>query len=1110
MSKIFISHSSTDNAAALAIAKWLAACGWDEYFLDITPSRGLVPGERWQEALKSAADRCEAVLFLISPAWQASRWCLAEFLLAKQIGKTIFGVLVETTPLDALPREMTAEWQLCDLVTGTARQSFQVSQEPTVPETEVSFAEDGLMRLRIGLQRAGLDPASFPWPPQSDPNRAPYRGLKALEPEDAAVFFGRESAMVRCLDALRGSRERGVERLFVILGASGAGKSSFLRAGLWPRLMREDVRFLPLPVIRPERAVISGVTGLAASLETAFRERKAGRSRSVITQALHESGGFDRLLAELQTLATSRISFDTTPPTVVISIDQGEELFGAEGRAEAGRFLDLLAETLSPPEGDGPTAVAARQRALAIVAIRSDSYEHLQTEPRLAQVAPYLFSLPPIARVEFKTVVEGPARRHTEAGKTLTVDPALTERLVNETEGADALPLLAFTLERLFVEHGGDGKLVLEDYEALGGVRGSIEVAVNAAFAEPGRAPVVPADKAARERLLRAGFVPWLARVDPDTEERKRRVARWEEIPPEARSLLERLIEQRLLVRDRRKLEGREDVVVVEVAHEALLRQWPTLTAWLDEDAHALKILDAVQRAASEWAKNRKDGGAGEAWLVHTGERLVAAEALRQRSDFEQLLAAVGQSYLDACRSRDERVGKEREARAEAERIAKERELEQAKALAEAQRQRADEQAAARLRQRRLSWGLFTLLALAAGTTFYAWQKQGEAEEQRGVALEERRSAEGALAATERGLLRAQTAELRAMIERLDMLKASGASEGNASAMENLERERQELLARLDKTTRLHQAKLAESMGFRGNLGWLSKWEGDVGGVRALGTSVMIDPNTDLSTADAATIRRRYEFLLSPDEMAAVLTVVGKKGDAAKTAYEEHRSTLERIRLKPTDVAQLVPEAIEPWWQRLVGKYPQLKKESTPGSVQTALLSLAFNAGTGVVLWDPLSPAIAEENWLGLADLIEVSMDSRAAHLGNFYWNLKKRRVEEANLIRTELKVAGNERSLSGSTTAQADDSRVRVIRVVADVLGLDPESIRDASSLKALGADDVDMLVIAEDIAATFNLKIDGEASKKVTTVADWVSYVRERRNESAAARPETAERQQ
>jgi len=116
MSKIFISHSSVNNAHALAVTKWLKEIGWDDYFLDVEPSRGLAPGARWQEALKRAANRCEAVLFLIYPAWRDSRWCPAEFLLAKQLGKTIFGVLIEPTPFDSIPPEMTAEWQLCNLV----------------------------------------------------------------------------------------------------------------------------------------------------------------------------------------------------------------------------------------------------------------------------------------------------------------------------------------------------------------------------------------------------------------------------------------------------------------------------------------------------------------------------------------------------------------------------------------------------------------------------------------------------------------------------------------------------------------------------------------------------------------------------------------------------------------------------------------------------------------------------------------------------------------------------------------------------------------------------------------------------------------------------------
>src|SRR5512134_1999196 len=100
MSRIFISHSSANNAEALAISQWLSESGWSDHFVDVDPSRGLAAGEAWQAALKSAADRCEAVICLLSPTWAASKWCLAEFLLAKQLGKQIFGVLIEATPLD--------------------------------------------------------------------------------------------------------------------------------------------------------------------------------------------------------------------------------------------------------------------------------------------------------------------------------------------------------------------------------------------------------------------------------------------------------------------------------------------------------------------------------------------------------------------------------------------------------------------------------------------------------------------------------------------------------------------------------------------------------------------------------------------------------------------------------------------------------------------------------------------------------------------------------------------------------------------------------------------------------------------------------------------------
>jgi len=242
VARIFLSRSSGNNADAIALRDWLIGHGWDDLFLDLDPERGLKAGERWQAALKQANERCELMIFLVSPQWRASEWCVAEFLLAKNLNKRIFGVIVDPIPLEKLPVEMTGEWQLVDLTAGTRDHKVTVKPPPGDKTVTVAFAKDGLERLRIGLMQAGLDARYFAWPPEHDPDRAPYRGLEPLEAEDAGIFFGRDGPTIVGLDLLRGMREAPPPRLVVILGASGAGKSSFLRAGLLPRLARESQR----------------------------------------------------------------------------------------------------------------------------------------------------------------------------------------------------------------------------------------------------------------------------------------------------------------------------------------------------------------------------------------------------------------------------------------------------------------------------------------------------------------------------------------------------------------------------------------------------------------------------------------------------------------------------------------------------------------------------------------------------------------------------------------------------------------------------------------------------------------------------------------------------
>ena len=511
MSQIFISHSSANDAEAIALRDWLIAEGWSDLFLDLDPARGIVAGERWERALNEAAKRCEAVIVLVSKAWLASEWCRRELNLARRLNKRIFGLLIEGIAIVDLPREMTSTWQLVSLISGGDHKMFRATL-PDGSEAHVTFSISALRRLKIGLTRAGLDARFFAWPPEDDPDRPPYRGLKPLEAEDAGIFFGREAEIIGALDQLRGLSETLPPRLLIILGASGAGKSSFLRAGLWPRLKRDDRNFLPLPVIRPERAAMSGDGGLVCCLERAFKDLGAPRARADIRAVLEFGADFLRvLLMDLAAKATPPALSEETPsaPTLIFSIDQGEELFQSEGASEAQTFLSLFNEILS---WETPSAIG-------LVTIRSDSYERLQTAAALESIAQQTVSLPPLAKGAYLEVIEGPARRLAETPRALKIEPALSNALLSDIDAGgakDALPLLAFTLERLYVEYGGDGTLSLADYNALGRVRGSIEAAVERALRASDADPTIPRDRNAKLALLRRGLIPWLAGIDPD------------------------------------------------------------------------------------------------------------------------------------------------------------------------------------------------------------------------------------------------------------------------------------------------------------------------------------------------------------------------------------------------------------------------------------------------------------------------------------------------------------------------------------------------------------------------------------------------------------------
>ena len=538
---------------------------------------------------------------------------------------------------------ITSEWQRCDLFPNHR------------PTTEVDIADGGqpvvldsvgLQQLLDGLHTVGIAAEHFPWPPPDDPDRAPYRGWAPLEEADAAVFFGRDPQVLRGLDALHGMRSTGVESLFVVLGPSGTGKSSFLRAGLLPRLRRDDRRFLPMNIVRPERAVLTGQLGLAHSIhqlrsDLGFTQPLLGE----IKNACHPDH-VERLrgwLEEGRQAARARLldaPAEQPAPTLVLPVDQAEELFNADAGPEAPRFLELLASLVEHEAGVTPPMIVA-------VTIRADRYEPLQTALELAGVRRMVFDeLGPLPTAGYAEVITGPARRATQAGQGLTVEPALVERLLTETaQGADALPLLALTLERLYRDFGGDGDMTDAEYESLGGMAQIVQAEVDQFLAAD------PEQRQAQLDMLHDAFIPWLATINPDSDQPMRRLARFDDLPAESRPLIQAMVDKRLLVKD-----IRDGHTVVEVALESLLRQWRDLAAWLRDEAQDLKEADALERAANDW----QTSGHNESWLLE-GTRLAEAETLAAQPGFRDRLDRT-RDFLQASRTReDDRIEAEQQ-----------------------------------------------------------------------------------------------------------------------------------------------------------------------------------------------------------------------------------------------------------------------------------------------------------------------------------------------------------------------------------------------------------------------------------------------------------------
>ncbi|MFS4091850.1 hypothetical protein [Streptomyces sp. AF1A] len=502
-------------------------------------------------------------------------------------------------------------------------------------------------------ERALADPVGDRPPPPAEENRpppakappvaggvCPYRGLASYRQEDARWFFGRERSTSALLGQLRAAERTG--GLVMLVGASGAGKSSLLNAGLVPAISGgalHDGRLAE--AVRPQEADAAPPPQRAATATTVLQQDEpapatvlqlvpgadplaelvrripdlapvaadARRAEQEASRNPAAPGGDGPHIARAVREAVTAWADREAPAQVrpVVIVDQFEEAFTlCSDEADRRTFIQLLHAACTPPaDSAGPAPL------LVVLGIRADFYEQCLRYPELADALQHRHMvLGPLTSGELREAVTGPAK-----AVGLELEPGLAELIVREVSAdgprgahdAGVLPLLSHALLATWQRRKA-GRLTLAGYRAAGGIQGAV-----AATAERAWSGLDPAARtAARLLLLR------LVRLGEDTVATRRRgtrrqLAQESADPGKTEESLEALVRARLVTLD---------ADTVEITHEALLHAWPRLRHWIDDNRNDHLLRQRLEEDGRAWEDSGRDSS-----LLYRGSRLEQARS---------------------------------------------------------------------------------------------------------------------------------------------------------------------------------------------------------------------------------------------------------------------------------------------------------------------------------------------------------------------------------------------------------------------------------------------------------------------------------------------------
>ena len=462
---------------------------------------------------------------------------------------------------------------------------------------------------------------------------SPYRGLEAMEEKNSDYFFGRSRETVEVLNGLSAP-----DRLPVLIGNSGVGKSSLAQAGVvaalkrqawpgtarasnaWPAVFRDSRQwcFLSLkPGTDPVKALVETFldTWQFAATDPARAERQSGWIRLLLD-------GNATLSDLVDATARRRLELDQAePPGFFLYVDQGEELYVRAEERRRRRFSELIAQALPDP------------RLRTMMSLRSDFLGHLQNDTPLFKARQHI-DVPPLGEEELREVVGRPAQLLGARFETEEIVDVITQRTAEDSvKNVGALPLLSYTLDDMWTQmvHRNDGRLRLpaQSFDLAG-------VLVN-------RANAFLAMHPGAENALRRVLTLRCATVREDGEPTRRRALR-SEFSKEEWRLASELADypNRLLV----TVTPESGEIYAEVAHEAIFRRWDKLRNWMAAEREFLAWRSGLEAARRAWETEEK-----KEYALLMGVALAKAQNWRARRSDD--LIAADHEFIDRSTTRE-------------------------------------------------------------------------------------------------------------------------------------------------------------------------------------------------------------------------------------------------------------------------------------------------------------------------------------------------------------------------------------------------------------------------------------------------------------------------